>query len=133
MKKHVLIIGPTRNEIQRTALRHVQLQCERKGMPVTNILDFANEGEDAPSFHEMERIYKYIRLQTASIIYVSERCEMVVIALEYAKEHGIQFVNWMDVDLNHTERIYEPSFIERLNKVLAPWLTNPMKQARLGN
>ena len=125
-KKFVFLIGACHTQEDIMALRRYQSELKKVSAPVMNILDFATEGNDAPGFEEVAQMKEFIDRYTSSVVVMSPKSEMVMILLEHTKERGIQFVNYLDIDL--TAPMKRKSWLDKLNDFLRPWFTNPMKQ-----
>lgn len=134
MKKFVLLVGATNSQKEIIDLRRYQVQLERVGAPVVNILDFAYEGEDAPGYSKVERIKKMISNQASSIVVMNPQSDLLQILLDHASDHNVPFFNYLDIDLNNTPKnMWKKPFWDRVDDFLRPWFTNPMKAQQLNH
>lgn len=127
-RKIVFVIGAHQTSEERIALRKFERKLNVVGVPTRNLLDFTDEGDETPGFHRMTQMREFIRLGTSSIVVFDERCKMCMELMLIANEYNVQFISHRDIDWNTFPNKYtKKSLLEKLDDLLRPWFTNPMK------
>jgi hypothetical protein len=129
MKKMVLVTGNLSSPKHLVELRKMQFKLRDNQVPVCSILDFAKEGDNAPNFHQMMEIQNFFALNVKYLVIgdISDENAINNRLISIAEKFGVKVINFRDIVLTGSNP-FKKSFIERIDEVLKPWFTNPMKR-----
>ena len=125
----VLVTGNLSSPKHLVELRKMQLKLRDNQVPVCSILDFAKEGENAPNFHHMMEIQNFFALNVKYLVIgdISDENAINNRLMSIAEKFGVKVINFRDIVLTGSNP-FKKSFIERIDEVLKPLFTNPMKR-----
>jgi hypothetical protein len=127
MKNVVFVIGKFDTELDRLKLRKQQAKIMAAGAETISVLDFAEEGHDYPTFHQIKAIQYYF-ISRARHVVVGDMDDNAVNkrVLEMAELFKVPVIPFRDIVFTGTNP-FKVSFWDKVDAILKPWFTNPMK------
>lgn len=127
MKNTVFLIGKFATELDRIQLRKMQAKIMGTGAHVKCILDYAPEGEDYPTFHQLKEIqYHFAARATHLVVGTLDDNAVNKRLVEAAEVFKVPVIEYRDIVFTGSNP-FQVSFWDKLNAILKPWFTNPMK------
>lgn len=127
MQKGVLLIGAIHNEKMRILLRRNQMEIANTGALVKSLLDFAKEGEDMPDERSKIEVIRFLGTSTKQVVVGIPDADWCHWIMDLAKDAKIEIIDYRDINFEGPRNPFRKTIIEKLNEMLKPWFTNPMK------